>query len=250
MTRIASHRGGTLEYGDSTLAGFKATAAMALEEVEFDVHPTKDGDIIVHHDATLERTTDMAGAIADLTTQAVLSAVINFSHNSRPILLQELCELFDDSSVVFRCEFKPGADGNPYQGFVPRVLDCLAKEDTLRTANFSSFLLDYLDEIAEHTDRPRLWLVSPAVLALSWEQGACSKWPASRGIPEIGVNIDKASPELMAATLDAGLEFGCWAAHSTAQISKALDMGVKIFTTDRPSLAVAIRNQKREGTGQ
>nr|WP_320142908.1 glycerophosphodiester phosphodiesterase family protein [uncultured Cohaesibacter sp.] len=249
MTRIASHRGGTLEYGDSTLAGFTATAAMALEEVEFDVHPTKDGDIIVHHDATLERTTDMAGAIADLTTQAVLSAVINFSHNSRPILLQELCELFDDSSVVFRCEFKPGADGNPYQGFVPRVLDCLAKEDTLRTANFSSFLLDYLDEIAEHTDRPRLWLVSPAVLTQLGTRGVL-EMARSRCIPEIGVNIDKASPELMAATLDAGLEFGCWAAHSTAQISKALDMGVKIFTTDRPSLAVAIRNQKREGTGQ
>ena len=249
MTRIASHRGGTLEYGDSTLAGFTATAAMALEEVEFDVHPTKDGDIIVHHDATLERTTDMAGAIADLTTQAVLSAVINFSHNSRPILLQELCELFDDSSVVFRCEFKPGADGNPYQGFVPRVLDCLAKEDMLRTANFSSFLLDYLDEIAEHTDRPRLWLVSPAVLTQLGTRGVL-EMARLRGIPEIGVNIDKASPELMAATLDAGLEFGCWAAHSTAQISKALDMGVKIFTTDRPSLAVAIRNQKREGTGQ
>nr|WP_321483559.1 glycerophosphodiester phosphodiesterase family protein [uncultured Cohaesibacter sp.] len=249
MTRIASHRGGTLEYGDSTLAGFTATAAMALEEVEFDVHPTKDGDIIVHHDATLERTTDMAGAIADLTTQAVLSAVINFSHNSRPILLQELCELFDDSSVVFRCEFKPGADGNPYLGFVPRVLDCLAKEDMLRTANFSSFLLDYLDEITEHTDRPRLWLVSPAVLAQLGTKGVL-EMARLRGIPEIGVNIDKASPELMAATLDAGLEFGCWAAHSTAQISKALDMGVKIFTTDRPSLAVAIRNQKREGTGQ
>lgn len=249
MTRIASHRGGTLEYGDSTLAGFTATAAMALEEVEFDVHPTKDGDIIVHHDATLERTTDMAGAIADLTTQAVLSAVINFSHNSRPILLQELCELFDDSSVVFRSEFKPGADGNPYHGFVPRVLDCLAKEDMLHTANFSSFLLDYLDEIAEHTDRPRLWLVSPAVLTQLGTRGVL-EMARLRGIPEIGVNIDKANPELMAATLDAGLEFGCWAAHSTAQISKALDMGVKIFTTDRPSLAVAIRNQKREGTGQ
>ncbi|WP_321449490.1 glycerophosphodiester phosphodiesterase family protein [uncultured Cohaesibacter sp.] len=249
MTRIASHRGGTLEYGDSTLAGFTATAAMAVEEVEFDVHPTKDGDIIVHHDATLDRTTDTAGAIADLPTREVLSAVINFSHNSRPILLQELCEIFDDSSVVFRCEFKPGADGKPYQGFVPRVMELLAREDMLRTANFSSFLLDYLDEIAEHTDRPRLWLVSPAVLTQLGEKGVLDMARA-RDISEIGVHIDKASPTLMAATQDAGLAFGCWAAHTTPQISKAISMGVKIFTTDRPSLAVAIRNQMREGTGQ
>lgn len=39
MTRIASHRGGTLEFGDSTPHGFTATAAMALEEVEFDLSP-------------------------------------------------------------------------------------------------------------------------------------------------------------------------------------------------------------------
>ena len=36
MTRIASHRGGTLEFGDSTPQGFAATAKMPLEEVEFD----------------------------------------------------------------------------------------------------------------------------------------------------------------------------------------------------------------------
>ena len=58
MTHIASHRGGTLEFGDSTPRGFSATALMALEEVEFDVHPTVDGAIIVHHDATLDATTD------------------------------------------------------------------------------------------------------------------------------------------------------------------------------------------------
>nr|WP_321457812.1 glycerophosphodiester phosphodiesterase family protein [uncultured Cohaesibacter sp.] len=249
MTRIASHRGGTLEYGDSTLAGFTATAAMAVEEVEFDVHPTKDGEIIVHHDATLDRTTDTMGAIADLKTDEVLSAVINYSRNSRPILLRELCEIFDDSSVIFRCEFKPGADGKPYKNFVPRVMDLLAKEDMLKTANFSSFLLDYLDEVAEHTDRPRLWLVSPAVLTQLGAKGVL-EMAKSRNIPEIGVNIDKATPELMAATLEAGLEFGCWAAHTVPQIRKALEMGVKVFTSDRPSLAVAIRNQLLEGTGK
>ena len=63
MTRIASHRGGTLEFGDSTPRGFSATAQMAVEEVEFDVHPTIDGVIMVHHDATLEGTTDRSGAL-------------------------------------------------------------------------------------------------------------------------------------------------------------------------------------------
>ncbi|WP_319412117.1 glycerophosphodiester phosphodiesterase family protein [uncultured Cohaesibacter sp.] len=247
MTKIASHRGGTLEFGDSTLAGFTATAQMDLEEVEFDVHPTRDGEIVVHHDATLDRTTDKAGAIAELMAEDVLSAVINYSRNSHPILLNELCAIFKESPVQFRCEFKPGEDGKPYEDFVSRVVKLLAKEGALETTGFSSFLLDYLETIALNTDRPRLWLVSPAVLGQVGAKGVLET-AKSREIPEIGVHIDKATPELMAMAQDAGIEFGCWAAHSIPQIRKAIEMGVKVFTSDRPSLAIALRHQMQEGT--
>lgn len=67
VTRIASHRGGTLAFGDSTPQGVRATAGMAPQEVEFDVHPTADGVIMVPQDTTLGRTTDATGAIRDLT---------------------------------------------------------------------------------------------------------------------------------------------------------------------------------------
>ncbi|MEC9469579.1 MAG: glycerophosphodiester phosphodiesterase family protein, partial [Pseudomonadota bacterium] len=117
MTRIASHRGGTLEFGDSTPAGFEATARMALEEVEFDLHPTADGAIMVHHDATLERTTDRSGAICDLREAEVRSATIDYGAGSHPLSLQELCAIYRRSAVGFRCEIKPGPDRRPYADF-------------------------------------------------------------------------------------------------------------------------------------
>ena len=52
--------------------------------------------------------------------------------------------------------------------------------------------------------------------------------------------------DVMAAAQAAGLAFGCWAAHSAEQIEKALNLRVKVFTTDRPSLAIAIRNRMRQ----
>ena len=214
MTRIASHRGGTLEYGDSTLAGFSATAQMSLEEVEFDVHPTKDGAIVVHHDATLDRTTDKMGAIADMTKADVLAAVINYSHNSHPILLDDLCDIFANSPVNFRCEFKPNAQGEPYKEFVPKVINRIDEHGLLGTTNFSSFLIDYLDDIALHSDRPRLWLVSPIVLKQLGTKGVLEVAKA-HDIPEIGVHIDSATTCLMQTTMEAGLAFGCWAAHTT-----------------------------------
>lgn len=240
MTRIASHRGGTLEYGDSTPAGFAATARMTLDEVEFDVHPTADGEIVVHHDATLDRTTDRRGAIADLPAAEVLAATIDYAQGAHPLTLAGLCRAFAGSPVAFRCEIKPGATGRPYADFVPRVVETLAAQGRLDTTVFSSFLLDTLDEIAAACDRPRLWLVSPPVLTQLGCAGVIAIARA-RAIPEIGVHIDHADAALMAQVRGAGLDFGCWAAHTAAQIGRALDLGVKVFTTDRPTLAIALR---------
>ncbi|AXC50564.1 glycerophosphodiester phosphodiesterase [Paracoccus suum] len=242
MTRIASHRGGTLEFGDSAPAGFAATAQMPLEEVEFDVHPTRDGEIIVHHDATLDRTTDRTGAIAELPAAEVLSALINYGQGGHPLTLAQLCEVFEGSAVAFRCEIKPGADGRPYPDFVPRVVATLSEKGRLETTVFSSFLLDSLTEIAAACDRPRLWLVSPPVLMQLGAEGVI-EIARSRGIPEVSVHIDQADAVLMAQAQAAGLDFGCWAAHSAAQVCRALDLGVKVFTTDRPSLAIALRTR-------
>ena len=249
MTRIASHRGGTLEFGDSTWAGFTATAAMAVDEVEFDLHPTADGRIIVHHDATLDRTTDTSGAIAEMTATEVRAAVVDhagagFRH---PLFIEELCTIFAESPVGFRCEIKPGADGRAYKGFVPKAVKALAAAGKLSATTFSSFLIDTLTELGGATNRPALWLVSPPVLSQLGARGVIDL-ARLRGIGEISVHIETAIPALMGSAEDAGLAFGCYAAHTRSQIEKAFDLGVKVFTTDRPSLAIAIRNARMEET--
>ncbi|MCR8724981.1 glycerophosphodiester phosphodiesterase family protein [Frigidibacter sp. ROC022] len=244
MTRIASHRGGTLEFGDSTPQGFAATAAMALEEVEFDLHPTRDGAIMVHHDPTLDRTTDRSGAIAELTEAEVRAATINYGAGGHPISLAELCAIFRPGRVGFRCEIKPGADGLAYRDFVPEVVATLKREGMLERTVFSSFLLDTLTELGSETTRPRLWLVSPPVLR-QLGPAALFDLARRRDLAEIGLHVDTADAALMAGAQAAGLEFGVWAAHDAARIGKALDLGVKVFTTDRPSLAIALRRAHR-----
>lgn len=246
MTRIASHRGGTLEFGDSTPQGFRATAGMAVDEVEFDVHPTSDGAIMVHHDATLDRTTDRTGRIAALTEAEVRAATIDYGAGGHPVSLAELAEIFRHSPVDLRCEIKPGEDGRPYADFVPRVIETIRAGGMLERTVFSSFLLESLEALRAATDRPVLWLVSPMLLRLLGLK-AVIELALSRGVPELGLHIDDADAGLMRAVQDQGLAFGCWAAHRPDQIGKAFDLGVKVFTTDRPSLAVQLR-AARQGT--
>ncbi|WP_119838434.1 glycerophosphodiester phosphodiesterase family protein [Pseudooceanicola algae] len=247
FTRIASHRGGTLEFGDSTPRGFRTTAAMPVDEVEFDVHPTADGAIMVHHDATLDRTTDGTGAIRDLPEAAVRSVVIDYSGGQHPISLAELCDIYKDSQVTLRCEFKPGPGGLAYADFAHRVVAEIERCGMLAKTGFTSFLVPTLDELRDVTDRPLLWLVSPPVLTQLGAR-AVADLAKAHGIPEIGVNVDTATETLRDHIRGEGLEFGCWAAHSAAQIDHALRLGAKVFTTDRPSLAIARRDAFHQET--
>lgn len=195
---IASHRGGTLEFGDSTPAGFRATARMALEEVEFDVHPTADGAIMVHHAPTLDRTTNRTGAICHLSEAEVRAATINYGAGGHPLSLEELCAIYRESTVNFRCEIKPRPDGRPYADFVPGVIATLDREGMLARTVFSSFLIETQDELAQATERPRLWLVSPPVLN-QLGVAATLEVARSHAIAEIGVHIDCADRALMDA---------------------------------------------------
>ena len=79
MTDIASHRGGALLWPENSRISFENTTKLAVEQVEFDVHPTRDGMLVVIHDDTLDRTTDGKGPVvaqdwSALTTSPIIRA--------------------------------------------------------------------------------------------------------------------------------------------------------------------------------
>jgi glycerophosphoryl diester phosphodiesterase len=177
-----------------------------------------------------------------MTLAEIRAATIRYSAGGHPLMLNELCAIYADSKVDFRCEIKPGIDGLPYEHFVDRVVALLRQHEMLERTTFSSFLIPSMDTLLQATDRPSLWLVSPPVLR-QLGQDAIVELAVAHGIKEIGVHIDTADAALQACAAAAGLDFGCWAAHSACQIEKAFELGVKVFTTDRPTLAMAIREE-------
>ena len=66
-----AHQGGAKEGPSSTLFAIEQSLAAGATAVELDVHATADGEIVVCHDATVDRTTAGVGAIADLTLAEV-----------------------------------------------------------------------------------------------------------------------------------------------------------------------------------
>ena len=73
-TLLAAHRGGSLLWPENSLLAFRNAIALGADFIEFDVHLSRDGEVVVIHDPTLERTTTGSGPVKDRTV-AELKAV-------------------------------------------------------------------------------------------------------------------------------------------------------------------------------
>lgn len=68
---IIGHRGASGEYPENTLLAFDRAIEQGADALEFDVRATRDGVPVVIHDATVDRTTDGKGTVADLVVDAL-----------------------------------------------------------------------------------------------------------------------------------------------------------------------------------
>lgn len=64
---VVGHRGNRAHAPENTLPSFHEAVALGVDAVEFDLRVSRDGQLVVFHDPTLERTTDGHGAVADHT---------------------------------------------------------------------------------------------------------------------------------------------------------------------------------------
>src|SRR6185436_7266342 len=141
MTDIAYHRGGALLWPENSRIAFENTARLPVEQVEFDVHPMRDGKLVVIHDDTLDRTTDGKGAVAARDWPELAKVVLKGTGGQRMLLLDEVIEIFRPTPIILRIEIKCGPDRVPYPGHAARVADALRQARVLERSVITSFQL-------------------------------------------------------------------------------------------------------------
>ena len=67
MVVNVAHRGASGNYPENTLRAFQMALDIGVDEIELDLRATRDGHLVVMHDATVDRTTDGTGAVGELT---------------------------------------------------------------------------------------------------------------------------------------------------------------------------------------
>jgi glycerophosphoryl diester phosphodiesterase len=78
MTLVVAHRGAPAVAPENTMDAYRRAVEMGADAIELDVHLTSDGKLVVIHDETLERTTDLTGSIASMTLKQIRAADAGF----------------------------------------------------------------------------------------------------------------------------------------------------------------------------
>jgi glycerophosphoryl diester phosphodiesterase len=248
VARIASHRGGAILWPENSPTAFRQTATLAVEQVEFDVHLSADGEPVVIHDPLLDRTTEARGPVAALPLATLRQVRLKGTAGETVPALAEVAALFRPTPVALRMELKTGAEGLPYPGLLEKCATVLAGAGMLDRTVVTSFRLPLAAEAVadERFGGRAIWLVSRQVLRDAGLEGIIGAALAS-GVTAVGLHSEDCGEAAVAACRRAGLSIGAWAVNGTEVIRRILGLGVDVFTTDDPVTALALRGDQSIG---
>jgi glycerophosphoryl diester phosphodiesterase len=253
---VYAHRGGAALRPENTIAAFDNGLSLGADGLEFDVRLSRDGVVVVHHDATLERTTNGRGSLAACTADELAHA---------------------DAAHWFAPADRPRAKGSdvsyPYRGQghgIPRLQQVLSRYPGVPLiielkVNDPELARRTIQDIraARAQDRVALgsfgWRVLRAVRKLepaiptgaSREEVRLAlyrswvRWPLGKEayrefqVPERSGPTRVVSPNFIRHAHRVGLPVKVWTVNDPADMRRLLDWGVDALISDRPDLAVS-----------
>lgn len=126
---VAAHRGWCEKYPENTMIAFQKAAELGVDQIEMDIRVTKDGELVVIHDETVDRTTNGTGKVRDYTLEELrkLDAGIKkgeaFAGAKIPTLIEflEFVKNLPDMTVDF--EFKEYNHDGPLNAYYADLCD-------------------------------------------------------------------------------------------------------------------------------
>ncbi len=242
-SRIAAHRGGAMEQPENTLEAFRHAISVGADEVELDIHLSADGVAVVHHDATLERMTDGHGPIGNLSLAALQRLRVAGSDSARIPTLQDALALMSSSSLTLRLEIKRAADGSSYPGIIEQAVERIKAHDLDGQYYVTAFHTDDLRTLSNvAADAASLLLMEEQTFhAIGGVDGLAGVLELA-GTHQAALPIGCLTPQLLEQAARQNVSISAFGCHSRLQIEKALHLALGVFTTDRPSLAIALRH--------
>jgi glycerophosphoryl diester phosphodiesterase len=247
---VYAHRGGAALRPENTISSFDNGLALGADGLEFDVHLSRDGVVVVHHDALLDRTTNAHGPLAARTADelAALDAghwfrgpAGEFPFRGQGFRIPRLHDVLARyPGVPMIIELKVNQPE-----LARRAVDEVRAADAVARVSFGSFGWRVLNTVRKYEPR----LVTGAsreevrlALYRSW-----IRWPSMRRqpyrefqLPERSGSLTIVSRRFIEYAHRANLPINVWTVNEAADIRRLADWGVDGIISDRPDTAVSV----------
>jgi glycerophosphoryl diester phosphodiesterase len=251
-----AHRGASARAPENTLEAFRMAVEAGAGGLELDVHMTLDKEVVAIHDATVDRTTNGSGAVAEMTLEELrgLDAGYRFSpdgggtypYRGRGLRVPTLAEIFEEfPDAAVNMEIKAGQ-----RGIEEAVLEVIrgVEERTLVASSHHAVVRRFrrVSRGRVSTGASRLeigaffllsrlrleWLARPAYEALQ--------------VPVEHEGITLVTPRFLEAAHSRGVRVDVWTINDPAEMRRLLDLGVDVLMTDRPETLADLLEERRK----
>ncbi len=242
---VIAHQGGDGLWPGDTLFAFQQAAALGVDMLEMDMHSTADGVLVLMHDATVDRTTDGAGRIRDMTLAELKSLDAGYDWSpdngqSQPFrgqgitvpTLEEVFDAFPGMPMNIEIKQTEPSIAEPFcqlirqHDMADRVLVASFHDDAM--AEFRAVCPEVAtsaseNEVLNFFVRYKLFLgatYSPATQSVQ--------------VPEYRSGFHILTPRFVRAAQRRGLAVHAWTINENDDLQRMIDLGLDGIISDRP----------------
>ncbi len=237
---VIAHRGASSYAPENTFAAFDMALEMGCHHIELDVRLTRDSQLVVRHDYTVDRTTDGSGRVDELLLEDIkkLDAGswkdVRFAGEPIPTL-GEVLEKYRGRAHL-HIELKEG-----HPGLAEKVVKLVQEHQAEGSATIISFASEMLKKVGELAPSlPRGWLVrhfDDQTIADAVFMNVVQLSPPARSL----------TPELVRRVHGKGLSVRAWSVHLEEDARHILKCGADGMTVDWPDRAKALVENRMMG---
>jgi len=230
--KVFAHRGGAHEYDENTMQAFQESYAKGIRGYETDIRITKDGHLVIFHDADLKRIVGKEGPIESLTLDEVKQLR---TKKGNPIpTLDEVLAFFSDKPGVY-IEFEMKTDKPMYdENTLTRYCDELHANVYASRPATSEYLLTSFDK------RPLQYLKKtyPSADLLFIKSTGLSREVLDEakelGVSRVACNISNTTRAMVQEAKKQGFKVSLWPGRSVADFLLGVSLGSDYLCSDVP----------------
>lgn len=241
---IFAHRGACAHAPENTLAAFELALAQQADAIELDVKLSADGQVMVHHDATVDRTTNGHGALKDMSLDELkaLDAGSSFSEAFKGEKIPTLDEVFETVGKRTFINVELTNYTTPRDELVETVCMLVKKHKLQKRILFSSFF-------ASNLSKARSYLPDVPCGLLAFN-GLLGIWARSFGFAfgkfeALHPALKDMTQQQVARVHRLNRRVHVWTVNDERDMRRLFGWGVDGIFTDDPQLAARVRAGSR-----